>query len=126
MNEFLYVGLKAQVLALDRETGEVVWRRSLPSWNWFGDSFVTIALDNGSIFAHTVGRLYCLDAETGIIKWQNNLKGVGYGTANLATGNSWTKNAEVAQRKMQRAGKIPVLASALLFAVAIGRLLLLA
>ncbi|MEW6113192.1 MAG: PQQ-binding-like beta-propeller repeat protein [Thermodesulfobacteriota bacterium] len=97
-NEILYVGIKAQVLALDRQTGNVIWRTALPRWNLAGDTFVNVVFDNGSIFAHTMGRLFCLDPETGHIKWRNNLAGCGYGIAAFATSNSSTANVALVQR----------------------------
>ena len=107
INEILYVGVGAKVRALDRRTGKIIWETALPSWNWLGYSFVSVVFDRGSIFAHTVGRLYCLDAETGQIRWTSNLDGCGYGIASLATANSSTGNVQVAEQKMQAAAWKP-------------------
>jgi len=101
INEVLYVGIKAQVLALDRQTGNVIWRTALPNWNVAGDSFVNVIFDGDSLFAHTLGRLYCIDPGTGQIKWRNNLEGCGYGIPTFATATSSTGSGGAVQRMMQ-------------------------
>jgi outer membrane protein assembly factor BamB len=70
----IFIGIKGTVLALDRATGEEVWRTPLK-----GSSFVNLALDGGGLLASTHGEVFCLDPATGGIRWNNPLRGLGYG-----------------------------------------------
>ena len=78
--EFLYVGLKGRVLALDRSTGEVVWESKLK-----GSQMVTMPIENDCIFASTQGEVFCVDLATGAQIWKNTLPGMGMDLACLAT-----------------------------------------
>ena len=69
-----FIGIKGTVLALDRATGEEVWRAPLK-----GSSFVNLTLDGGDLLASTHGEVFCLDPGTGDIRWNNPLRGLGYG-----------------------------------------------
>ena len=86
------------MLALDRRTVREIWRTSLVSSNLATDTFVNVLFDRGSIFAHTMGKLFCLDAETGRIKGENNLTGCGNGIATLLTPLSLTDNTAGVRR----------------------------
>jgi hypothetical protein len=101
VHEVLYVGIKAQVLAIERRTGKEVWRTALPRGSFSLDDFVQVFFDSGSIFAQTGGRLFCLDAETGRIQWQNNLDACGHGIATLASASSSTDNLALVHRRRQ-------------------------
>ena len=70
----LFVGIKGSVIAVDRRSGETLWSTHLK-----GSSFVTVAVENGAVYAGTYGRLYCLDPSTGSVRWTNELPGMGYG-----------------------------------------------
>lgn len=70
----VFIGIKGTVLALDRATGEEVWRTPLK-----GSSFVNLALEGGCLLASTHGEVFCLDPATGDIRWNNPLRGLGYG-----------------------------------------------
>ncbi|MEI7947469.1 MAG: PQQ-binding-like beta-propeller repeat protein [bacterium] len=82
--DMLFVGIKGRVLALDRNSGATLWETKVKG-GAFGDSFVNLFFDRGSVFAATQGVLFCLDATTGRIQWENPLKGCGYGIATLAS-----------------------------------------
>jgi outer membrane protein assembly factor BamB len=66
------VGIRGTVLALDRRTGAETWRAVLK-----GKEFVSVVLDGEQILAATLGELFCLDAATGRILWNNELRGLG-------------------------------------------------
>jgi len=68
------------VLALDRATGQEVWRTKLRS----GD-FVNIVLEDGALYAAARGELWCLDAATGQVRWKNPLTGLGWGLVTIAS-----------------------------------------
>ena len=80
--EMVFVGIKRQVLALDRNTGKVVWETELKIR---GGYFVNVFVDRGNVIAAAAGQLFCLDAANGRIKWENPLKGYGRGMITLAS-----------------------------------------
>ena len=75
----VYIGISGNVIALDRATGEEVWRATLK-----GGDFVNVAAVDGSIYATARGELFCLDPATGRVRWQNQLKGLGRGLVTIA------------------------------------------
>jgi len=78
-SSLIYIGIGGKVLALDRASGQEVWRTALK-----GD-FVNVAMQDGDLFASSSGELFCLDAATGHIRWQNPLKGLGRGLVSIAS-----------------------------------------
>ena len=84
IENLLFVGIKGRVLALDRHSGTTLWETKIKG-GAFGDSFVNLFFDRGSVFAASGGVLFCLDAATGRIMWKNPLKGCGYGIATVAS-----------------------------------------
>lgn len=85
--ELVYVGIKGKVIALSRTTGEIVWSTRLGEGLLSGSAFVHLVVDGSDLFATTQGTISCLDAATGETRWQNGLKGYGFGIASIATGN---------------------------------------
>ena len=79
--DIAFLGVRGHVLAINKETGEVVWKTYLT--NSLGGSFVTLATDGVYVFAHTGGNLFCLTASTGELLWRNDLPGLGYGLASI-------------------------------------------
>jgi outer membrane protein assembly factor BamB len=86
--ELLYAGIKRHVVALDRSTGEEVWRTHLK-----GVQFVNVTLERGLLLAGTRGEIFALTPDTGRIVWNNSLKGMGYGIVSFR-GSSPTPAAE--------------------------------
>lgn len=76
----VFVGIKHAVVALDQRTGTPVWRTALHS----GD-YVTLLWDGESLFAANAGEVWCLDPNTGAVRWHNELKGMGRGFTSLAS-----------------------------------------
>ena len=72
--QLIFVGLNGYALALDRDTGEIVWSNSS-----MHSGYVTLLLDGDRLIASTNGYIYCLDPLTGDILWHNPLKGFGMG-----------------------------------------------
>jgi outer membrane protein assembly factor BamB len=60
---------------------ELLWKTHLAGG--FGDAFVSLASDGTFVFAHTRGKLFCLDASSGALLWTNDLPGLGYGFASI-------------------------------------------
>ncbi|HLK62405.1 MAG TPA: PQQ-binding-like beta-propeller repeat protein [Bryobacteraceae bacterium] len=75
----IYIGIHGCVLALDRATGEEIWRTKLR-----GD-FVNVVLQDGALYAASGGEMFCLDPSSGHIRWNNRLKGLGLGLITIAT-----------------------------------------
>ena len=78
VRDYLFVGIKGHVLALDRGTGAERWRTKLK-----GGDFVHLITDGQRLYATTQGEAFCLDGTTGTILWQNPMKGLGLGLASL-------------------------------------------
>jgi outer membrane protein assembly factor BamB len=89
-DSLLYVGIAGSVVALDRNTGIEVWRTDLKP-----RVFVNLALDGDSLFVAARGEIFCLDAVTGQIRWNNPPKGLGWGLVTLAG----TNIAPIAQQR---------------------------
>jgi outer membrane protein assembly factor BamB len=53
-----------------------------------GNDFVNVALQDGDLYATAKGELFCLDPSTGNIRWQNPLKGLGWGFSTIAASSS--------------------------------------
>jgi outer membrane protein assembly factor BamB len=80
IDRLVFVGLNGYVMALDRDTGEVVWEtREMRA------GYVSLLLDGDRLIASLNGYLYCFDARDGRVLWQNPLKGYGLGIAHLAS-----------------------------------------
>jgi outer membrane protein assembly factor BamB len=73
--QLIFVGLNGYVVALNRDTGEIVW-----SNNKLKSGYVTLLLDGDRLIVSTNGYIFCLDPLTGEILWNNPLKGYGAGS----------------------------------------------
>jgi len=79
----IYIGIKGAVLALDRDSGQIVWRTELK-----GTDFVNVMVEGGDLFAASRGELYRLNPATGDIMWRNTLPGLGWGIVTAAASTS--------------------------------------
>lgn len=75
IDQLVFVGLNGYAVALDRDTGEIVW-----SNNELKSGYVTLLLDGDRLVVSTNGYLFCLDPLTGRVLWQNRMSGYGSGT----------------------------------------------
>jgi outer membrane protein assembly factor BamB len=75
----VFVGIRGRVVALDRETGDEVWRVQ------FGSDYLTVFWDGDALFAATAGEIWRLDPETGGLQWHNKMRGLGQGLVSLAS-----------------------------------------
>ena len=91
----LFIGIKGRVMRIDRSTGKVLWEARLA-----GSQFVNIQTNGDDLLAATRGELYCLDPETGRLKWQNGLPGMGWGIATISGDND--NASAIAQELQQR------------------------
>ncbi len=74
IEELVFVGLNGYALALDRRTGDLVWKNSD-----MHSGYVTLLLDGDRLIVSTNGYIYALDPLTGKTLWHNPLKGFGQG-----------------------------------------------
>jgi outer membrane protein assembly factor BamB len=74
IEQLIFVGLNGYAVALDRDSGELVWSNSEMK-----SGFVTLLLDFDRLIVSTNGYIYCLDPLTGKTLWHNPLKGFGAG-----------------------------------------------
>lgn len=75
IDQLVFVGLNGYAVALDRDTGEVVW-----SNNELKSGYVTFLLDGDRLIVSTNGYIFCLDPLTGQVLWNNPMRGYGSGT----------------------------------------------
>jgi len=81
ISDLVYVGFNANVVALDRYTGQAVWTWRSPK----GSGFVALLVDGDRLIASAQGYVYCLDPLYGQEVWRNPLEGMGIGTPCLAS-----------------------------------------
>jgi outer membrane protein assembly factor BamB len=84
VNELVFIGINGIVVALDRETGDEVWKWQ-PSTRM---GFVSLVVDGDRLVVSDNGYIYCLEAMTGRQLWHNPLTGYGTGIAIVATAAS--------------------------------------
>ena len=77
----IFVGFNSRVVALDRDTGEAVWSWKSPK----GTGIAALLVDGDRLIVSVQGYTYCLDPASGGELWTNPLKGMGVGTACLAS-----------------------------------------
>jgi outer membrane protein assembly factor BamB len=100
LDQLVFVGLKGYALALDRETGEIVW-----SNDQMKSGYVTILLDGDRLIVSTNGYMYCLDPLTGTILWHNPLTGYGTAPTSLVSVRGQSSQAVIAQAAAQIADR---------------------
>ncbi len=101
--DLLYVAFNSRVIALDRDTGEIVWNWKSPK----GSGFVSVLLDGDRLIASVQGYMYCLDPLTGSLLWSNPLKGMGIGVPSVTSiyGNSGSAAAAALIAQQQQANR---------------------
>ena len=88
IDQLIFVGFNGYALALDRDTGEVVWYNGEMK-----SGYVTLLLDGDRLIASTNGYMYCLDPQTGQVLWHNPLSGYGVGPASLTSVRGQARSA---------------------------------
>ncbi len=97
-SDFLFIGIRGSVIALDPSTGARVWATHLK-----GAGFVNVVLERQAVVASCDGEIFCLDPLTGDARWHNPLKGFGTGLATIATpSNPTSATAPVWAEKRRR------------------------
>lgn len=88
-SSLLYLGIRGRVVALNRMTGDEVWRTELK-----GSGFVQVARDQDYVYATTRGEIFCLAPASGQLIWNNTLKGLGMDLASIASDSPMTGSAD--------------------------------
>jgi outer membrane protein assembly factor BamB len=91
----VFVGIKGAALAIDRDSGQTLWRTELK-----GSDFVSLTVQGGDLFAASRGRVYRLDPVSGDILWCNELPGLGWGIVSFAGAS---QDAGVAEQQRRQA-----------------------
>lgn len=81
IDDLVFVGFNRYVVALDRYSGEEVWRWKSPQ----GQSYVAVMLDGDRLIVSANGYMYCLDPLFGQTVWSNPLRGLGTGAPCLTS-----------------------------------------
>ena len=77
-NAPLYISIRNTVVAIDRTSGDEIWRRELESSSvWAAGTVCTMHVTSEGIYVGAHGELFCLSPSTGEIRWRNALKGLG-------------------------------------------------
>ena len=101
-SKIIFLGVKGSVVAVDAATGQPVWEVNLK-----GTDFVNVVLDGNNLLATTRGEIFCLDPQTGGIRWHNPLRGYGWGLVTIAGErigqNDAAINAEKRRQDQQKA-----------------------
>ena len=75
MQKTLIVGLQGRVVALDIQTGEVVWHNELKG---SGSASVALAVNDDWVYASaSAARIFCLNRQTGQTVWSEKTTGLG-------------------------------------------------
>jgi outer membrane protein assembly factor BamB len=77
----VFVGFNSRVVALDRDSGAMAWSWKSPR----GSGIAALLVDGDRLIVSVQGYTYCLDPLSGSEMWSNPLKGLGVGTACLAS-----------------------------------------
>jgi outer membrane protein assembly factor BamB len=79
--DLVFVSFNKQVVALDRYTGELVWKWASPK----GSGFIALLVDGDRLIVSCQGYTYCIDPMFGQLVWSNPLEGMGVGIPCLAS-----------------------------------------
>jgi hypothetical protein len=93
VEDMVFVALNGRVLALDRDSGELLWQWNAPK---AGSGFMTLLPNRDRLVVSAGGYIHCLDPATGEECWHNPLTGFGVGVAALATMQSHSSHGDLA------------------------------
>ena len=96
--DLVFVGISRNVLALHRDTGEIVWENCE-----LDRGYTTLLLDGDRLIVSANGYIYCLDALTGRPLWKNPLSGYGTGATSLASVRGGSASEDVLRFQQESA-----------------------
>ena len=100
IDRLVFVGFNGRAVALDRNTGEVVWCNAD-----MHRGYVSLLLEGERLIVSSDGYMYCLDANTGHKIWENPLRGYGQGPASLVSVHGCSSSALIQQAAAQSASQ---------------------
>ncbi|MFN0051826.1 MAG: PQQ-binding-like beta-propeller repeat protein [Planctomycetales bacterium] len=100
-DHLIFVGFNSHVLALDRESGDIVWSWNVPKPS--RGSYVTLLLDEDRLVVSANGYMYCLSPLEGELLWQNETKGFGTGVACMTSVRGGSVQMQSAMAAVQAA-----------------------
>jgi outer membrane protein assembly factor BamB len=100
IEQLIFIGLNGYAVALDRNTGEIVWYN-----DQMRSGYVTLLLDGDRLIASTNGYIYCLDPRNGRILWHNPMTGYGTAPTSLISVRGQSSQVVIQQAAAQAAGK---------------------
>lgn len=104
--QMVFTGIRGRVMALDRTKGDVIWNNRLG-----GNDFVNLLFAGGDLYAATRGELFCLNVDSGQIRWHNPLKGYGRGLMTITTAEVSGNQVAAMQAKLRKEKEAVVNAS---------------
>lgn len=91
--DLVFVGFNSRVVAMHRETGQVVWEWKSPKGR---SQMANVMLDGDILIVSIQGFMYGLDPLTGNTLWHNPLTGLGIGIPSLCSIRANTGSAGAA------------------------------
>ena len=91
--DLVFVGFNSRVVAMHRETGQIIWEWKSPKGR---SQLVSVMLDGDILVVSIQGYMYGLDPLTGGTYWHNPLTGMGYGLPSLCSIRANTGSAGAA------------------------------
>jgi outer membrane protein assembly factor BamB len=92
--EKLFLGIKGQLVCLDKASGNKLWATKLKSTS----GVTNLLFEDDKVFAYSGGHLFCVAAKDGKVLWENKLDGLGYGPCIIASEN---QNASLIADQLQ-------------------------
>ena len=80
--DLVFVGFNSRVVAMHRETGQIVWEWKSPKGR---SQLVCVMLDGDILVVSIQGYMYGLNPLTGQTYWHNPLTGMGHGLPSLCS-----------------------------------------
>jgi outer membrane protein assembly factor BamB len=108
--DLVLVASNYQVIALHKADGEQVWATALVTGFFnVGERFVSVALDETGVYAHTKNEMFRLDLLTGKVLWQKKLPELGRDVASVAilgtsNGPSQADRARISASRRESSG----------------------
>jgi outer membrane protein assembly factor BamB len=86
MTDQLFIGSNGHVCAIDRATGQELWRTKLQQGMLKATHYadVSVIVREGTVYAGSQGHLFAINSENGQILWHNELPSLGYNDISLA------------------------------------------
>jgi outer membrane protein assembly factor BamB len=98
VDQLIFVGFRSHVMALHRDTGEMIWCNSQ-----LHCGYISMLLDGDRLIVSSNGYMYCLAPMTGEILWHNPLTGYGTGVAHLVSVRGQSSQVVIAEAAEEEA-----------------------